>query len=76
MDCWKRSCCDKRARDLRFFDFLREILLQKVDFQGVLNSCISHGFIEYFNEVEYLHFDLISDIKFIASRLLPNVLKV
>ena len=34
------------------------------------------GFINYFDEVDYLHFALISDAKVIASRLPPNILKV
>jgi len=42
MDCWKLSCCDKRVRTLSSFDFLYEILLQRVDFRGVLNSCMLH----------------------------------
>ena len=79
MDCWNLSCCDKRVRTLSSFDFLCEILSQRVDFRGVLISLMFHwiqSLLNIFDEVNYLHFALISDAEVIASRLPPNILNV
>ena len=64
---------------LSSFDFLYETVLQRADFLGVLNFVEvprDTWFIEYFDEIDYLHFALISNAKVIASRLLPKVSKV
>ena len=66
-------------RTLRSFDFLCEILSQRVDFRGVLISLMFHwiqSLLNIFDEVNYLHFALISDAEVIASRLPTNILNV
>ena len=42
MGCWKLSCSDRWVRTSSSFGFLCEILLQGVDFWGLLNSCLFH----------------------------------
>ena len=64
---------------LSSFDFLCEILLQRVDFRVVVISCMLHrmqGLVKILMRLTIWTYPLISDAKAIAFILPPNVLSM